>query len=161
MAAVSVLCFCACVCLLAEVHRSAGQSFAVTGRRSHIRTCSRLIISATLKPGSSRYLLPDDFVYLTRCMAQSTAYAKTYSSIHVFSNAYSYFVFLCLQWPPVQRPVRDSAPVCRHLCSPPPALHFSSNYTIRLLCESQYFQWLINVTEISLACSLVIFVEPC
>ncbi|XP_036935366.1 uncharacterized protein LOC119008787 isoform X2 [Acanthopagrus latus] len=33
-----------------------------------------------------------------------------------------------------------------------------SNYTIRLLCESHYFQWLINTTEISLACSLVILV---
>ena len=40
-------------------------------------------------------------------------------------------------------------------CAPP------SDYTIRLLRESHYVQWLINVTEISLACSLVILLEPC
>ena len=36
-----------------------------------------------------------------------------------------------------------------------------SDYTIRLLCENHYFHWLINETEISLACSPVILVGPC
>lgn len=122
------------LCLLAEVYRRAGRSFTASGGSSHTSTCSKLIISAALKPGSSRYLLSDDFVYPTRYMAQSTANAKTYSSVMcflVFTLTSSSFVFsdlLCkdLSVTPLQCAGTSAA---HHLsCAPPsnPTCHSAS-----------------------------------
>ena len=60
---------------------------AVSGGILDTRTCSSCVSLLALKPGSSHYLLPDDFANPTRYMAQSLVFAKTYSSLYVSSSA--------------------------------------------------------------------------